>query len=144
MTRGYDDTLAVRGSRLPMMARGSTSRDAERVVVPASNQSGGSTGPMLWRSTGTRTNRRGSGREAAVRAGRAPEHRLSGMADPSRDDVAHLASLARIDLSDAELDTMVGELDVILSSVAQVQQAPVDGVEPMSHPMPIVNVTRPD
>ena len=66
------------------------------------------------------------------------------MADLSRDDVAHLASLARIDLSDAELDRMVGELGQIISSVEAVQQAPIDGVEPMSHPMPIVNVTRPD
>ena len=66
------------------------------------------------------------------------------MADLTRDDVAHLAGLARIDLSDAELDKMVGELGVILESVATVQQAPIEGVEPMSHPMPIVNVTRPD
>lgn len=66
------------------------------------------------------------------------------MADLSRDDVAHLASLARIDLSETELDRMVGELGTIISSVEAVQQAPIDGVEPMSHPMPIVNVTRPD
>lgn len=66
------------------------------------------------------------------------------MSDLTRDDVAHLAGLARIDLSEAELDQMLGELGVILESVAKVQQAPIDGVEPMSHPMPIVNVTRPD
>ncbi|WP_277454881.1 Asp-tRNA(Asn)/Glu-tRNA(Gln) amidotransferase subunit GatC [Janibacter sp. DB-40] len=66
------------------------------------------------------------------------------MVDLSRDDVAHLASLARIDLTDAELDTMVGELGQIISSVEAVQQAPIDAVEPMSHPMPITNVTRPD
>ena len=66
------------------------------------------------------------------------------MPEISRDEVAHLAMLARIDLSDAELDKMVGELAVILESVATVQQAPIADVEPMSHPMPIVNVTRPD
>jgi aspartyl-tRNA(Asn)/glutamyl-tRNA(Gln) amidotransferase subunit C len=66
------------------------------------------------------------------------------MPDLTRDDVAHLAMLARIDLSDAELDKMVGELAVILESVATVQQAPIGNVEPMSHPMPLVNVTRPD
>jgi aspartyl-tRNA(Asn)/glutamyl-tRNA(Gln) amidotransferase subunit C len=60
------------------------------------------------------------------------------------DDVAHLGSLARIALSDAELDRMLGELTVILDSVAVVQQAPTDGVEPMSHPLPLTNVTRPD
>ncbi|MFN8084155.1 MAG: Asp-tRNA(Asn)/Glu-tRNA(Gln) amidotransferase subunit GatC [Dermatophilaceae bacterium] len=62
----------------------------------------------------------------------------------SRDDVAHLAMLARIDLSDAELDRMLGELGVILESVALVQQAPIADVEPMSHPLPLVNVSRPD
>lgn len=62
----------------------------------------------------------------------------------TRDDVAHLASLARIELSEAELDRMLGELTVILDAVALVQQAPTDGVEPMSHPLPLTNVTRPD
>ncbi|MDQ2782587.1 MAG: Asp-tRNA(Asn)/Glu-tRNA(Gln) amidotransferase subunit GatC [Actinomycetota bacterium] len=62
----------------------------------------------------------------------------------TRDDVAHLAALARIDLSEAELDRMLGELTVILDSVALVQQAPTDGVEPMSHPLPLTNVTRAD
>lgn len=62
----------------------------------------------------------------------------------TRDDVAHLAELARIDLSGAELDRMLGELTVILDSVALVQQAPTEGVEPMSHPLPLTNVTRPD
>ncbi|MDN5790486.1 MAG: Asp-tRNA(Asn)/Glu-tRNA(Gln) amidotransferase subunit GatC [Micrococcales bacterium] len=66
------------------------------------------------------------------------------MASLTRDDVAHLAGLARIELSDAELDRMVGELGVILDSVAKVQQAPIEGVSPMSHPMPLTNVTRPD
>jgi aspartyl-tRNA(Asn)/glutamyl-tRNA(Gln) amidotransferase subunit C len=66
------------------------------------------------------------------------------MADLTRSDAAHLAALARIDLSDAELDKMVGELTVILDAVATVQQAPIAEVEPMSHPMPLVNVTRPD
>ena len=66
------------------------------------------------------------------------------MSSLSRADVAHLASLARIDLSEAELDRMLGELTVILEAVATVQQAPTDGVEPMSRPMPLTNVTRPD
>lgn len=62
----------------------------------------------------------------------------------SRADVAHLASLARIDLSEGELDRLGAELPVILDAVAQVQQAPVEGVEPMSHPLPISNVFRDD
>ncbi len=66
------------------------------------------------------------------------------MSHLSRGDVAHLAKLARIELTDAELDRMLGELSVILESVALVQQAPTAGVEPMSHPMPLTNVVRPD
>ena len=66
------------------------------------------------------------------------------MADLTRGDVAHLAGLARIDLSDAELDRMVGELGVILESVAKVQEVAADDIEPMSHPLPLTNVTRPD
>ncbi|MFV0463117.1 MAG: Asp-tRNA(Asn)/Glu-tRNA(Gln) amidotransferase subunit GatC [Nostocoides sp.] len=66
------------------------------------------------------------------------------MPELTRNDVAHLAGLARIAMTDEELDRMVGELGIILSSVATVQQAPIADVEPMSHPMPLVNVTRPD
>jgi aspartyl-tRNA(Asn)/glutamyl-tRNA(Gln) amidotransferase subunit C len=66
------------------------------------------------------------------------------MAELTRSDVAHLAGLARIDLSDADIDTMVGELAVILESVATVQQAPTQDVAAMSHPLPLVNVSRPD
>ncbi|MBK9475466.1 MAG: Asp-tRNA(Asn)/Glu-tRNA(Gln) amidotransferase subunit GatC [Tetrasphaera sp.] len=66
------------------------------------------------------------------------------MSELSRDAVAHLAGLARIDLADAELDRMVGELAVILEAVATVQQAPIGDVPAMSHPLPLVNVTRPD
>lgn len=66
------------------------------------------------------------------------------MPELTRADVAHLAGLARIDLSEAELDTMVGELGVILEAVATVQQAPTESVTAMSHPLPLVNVTRPD
>jgi aspartyl-tRNA(Asn)/glutamyl-tRNA(Gln) amidotransferase subunit C len=62
----------------------------------------------------------------------------------SREDVAHLASLARIDLSPAELDRLAGQLDVILAAVATVQQVAGADVPATSHPMPLTNVTRPD
>ena len=39
---------------------------------------------------------------------------------------------------------MVGELGVILESVAKVQEAGAEDIAPMSHPMPLTNVTRPD
>ncbi|NLX00016.1 MAG: Asp-tRNA(Asn)/Glu-tRNA(Gln) amidotransferase subunit GatC [Actinomycetales bacterium] len=66
------------------------------------------------------------------------------MSELTRADVAHLASLARIDLSEAELDHLSGELAIILESVATVSSAPIEDVEPMSHPLPLVNVSRPD
>ena len=66
------------------------------------------------------------------------------MSSLSRDDVAHLPASPASTLSDAELDKMVGELSVILESVAKVQEAGADDVPPMSHPMPLTNVTRPD
>ena len=62
----------------------------------------------------------------------------------SREEVAHLASLARIDLGPAELDRLAGQLDVILEAVATVQEAVGDDVPATSHPMPLTNVTRPD
>lgn len=62
----------------------------------------------------------------------------------SRQDVEHLAGLARIDLSDAELDHLAAELPAILDHVAVVQQAAGDDVPAMSHPLPVDNVFRPD
>ena len=62
----------------------------------------------------------------------------------SRADVSHLAGLARIDLSEAELDHLAVELPAILEHVAVVQQAAGDDVKAMSHPVPVNNVFRDD
>ncbi len=62
----------------------------------------------------------------------------------TRAEVAHLARLSRIDLSDEELDHLGGQLDVILGSVARVAEVAAQDIPPMSHPVPLVNVTRPD
>lgn len=67
----------------------------------------------------------------------------------SRADVAHLASLARIALSDEELDRLGAELPKILGHVATVTQFVAEAeqagpVEAMSHPQPISNVFRED
>ena len=70
--------------------------------------------------------------------------RLGRMSAISRDEVAHLAMLARIDLNDGELDKLSGELAVILESVVRVSEVAADDVPPMSHPLPLTNVTRPD
>ena len=64
----------------------------------------------------------------------------------TRDDVAHLAGLARIALSDHELDRLAPELSKIVEAVATVSEAleEADDVPPMSHPTPISNVFRED
>lgn len=61
-----------------------------------------------------------------------------------RAEVAHLATLARLGVSDAELDIFAGQLGVILSAVAEVSQVAAADVPPTSHPLPLTNVTRPD
>jgi aspartyl-tRNA(Asn)/glutamyl-tRNA(Gln) amidotransferase subunit C len=66
------------------------------------------------------------------------------MADLTRDDVAHLAGLARIDLSDAELDHLAPQLSVILESVASINGVAGDDVPPTSHAIPLTNVFRED
>lgn len=61
-----------------------------------------------------------------------------------RDDVAHLARLARLSLTDDELDHFGGQLDVILGAVARVAEVAADDVPPTTHAVPVVNVARPD
>jgi aspartyl-tRNA(Asn)/glutamyl-tRNA(Gln) amidotransferase subunit C len=62
----------------------------------------------------------------------------------SRDDVAHLARLARLTLTDGELDSFAGQLDAILAHVSQIQAVDVTGVEATDNPLKELNVTRPD
>ncbi|MGB5952749.1 MAG: Asp-tRNA(Asn)/Glu-tRNA(Gln) amidotransferase subunit GatC [Ornithinimicrobium sp.] len=62
----------------------------------------------------------------------------------SRDDVAHVAMLARIELSGEELDRFAGQLEQIVGWVGQVNEVAADDVPPMSHPLPLANVTRSD
>ena len=66
------------------------------------------------------------------------------MSQISRDDVAHLARLARLALTDAELDSFAGQLDAILTHVSQIQAVDVTGVKPTGNPLADVNVSRPD
>lgn len=62
----------------------------------------------------------------------------------SRDEVAHLARLARLALSDDELGDLAGQLDVILGAVARVGEVAADDIPPTSHPLPLTNVFRAD
>ncbi|GAA4803531.1 Asp-tRNA(Asn)/Glu-tRNA(Gln) amidotransferase subunit GatC [Nocardioides caeni] len=66
------------------------------------------------------------------------------MPEISRDEVAHLADLARIDLDDTELDHLAPQLNVILEAVASISGVAGDDVPPTSHPFPLTNVFRED
>ena len=66
------------------------------------------------------------------------------MSSLSRAEVAKLAKLARIEMTDAELDALSSEFEVILGAVDKIQGAAKSDVPPTSHPLPINNVVRPD
>ncbi len=62
----------------------------------------------------------------------------------TRAEVEHVARLARLALTDDELDALTPELGAILEHAAQVSALDTAGVEPTAHPLPLVNVFRPD
>ena len=62
----------------------------------------------------------------------------------SRDEVAHLARLSRLAVTDAELDMFAGQLDVILQAVARVGEVAAADIPPTSHSVPLTNVLRED
>jgi aspartyl-tRNA(Asn)/glutamyl-tRNA(Gln) amidotransferase subunit C len=66
------------------------------------------------------------------------------MADLSREQVAHLAKLARLALTDAELDHYAQQLGVILDSVAKVTEVAASDIKPTSHAIEMTNVFRTD
>jgi len=58
----------------------------------------------------------------------------------SRDEVLHVAQLARLALTDEEVERLGGQLDAILEAVAKVSELDLSDVEPTSHPLDLVNV----
>jgi aspartyl-tRNA(Asn)/glutamyl-tRNA(Gln) amidotransferase subunit C len=62
----------------------------------------------------------------------------------SRDEVAYVASLARLRLEDDELDTFTEQLCVVLHTAAALNSLDLDDVSPMAQPYPLSNVLRPD
>lgn len=62
----------------------------------------------------------------------------------SRDEVAHVARLAFLDLSEEELDTYTTQLAAVLEHAEDVEALDLAGVAPMAHPLPLRNVFRPD
>jgi aspartyl-tRNA(Asn)/glutamyl-tRNA(Gln) amidotransferase subunit C len=62
----------------------------------------------------------------------------------TRDEVAHLAKLSRLALTEDELDHFAGQLDVIVGAVARVQEVAAVGIPPTTHAAELVNVFRDD
>lgn len=62
----------------------------------------------------------------------------------SDSEVRHVAMLARLALTDDQVDTLRGELNSILGHIGTIQQLDLEGVEPMTHAVPLVNETRED
>jgi aspartyl-tRNA(Asn)/glutamyl-tRNA(Gln) amidotransferase subunit C len=62
----------------------------------------------------------------------------------SRDDVSHVARLARLDLTEDELDRFAGQLSAVLEHAHDVASLDTTGVEPTAHPLPLINVLRDD
>jgi aspartyl-tRNA(Asn)/glutamyl-tRNA(Gln) amidotransferase subunit C len=61
-----------------------------------------------------------------------------------REQVLHVARLARLGLSEEEVETMSRELSGILEHVDRISELDLDGVEPTSHVVELENVLRPD
>ncbi|HET8592619.1 MAG TPA: Asp-tRNA(Asn)/Glu-tRNA(Gln) amidotransferase subunit GatC [Solirubrobacterales bacterium] len=61
-----------------------------------------------------------------------------------REQVLHVARLARLRLNDEELERMAGELSGILEHVERISELDLEGVEPTSHVIALENVLRPD
>jgi aspartyl-tRNA(Asn)/glutamyl-tRNA(Gln) amidotransferase subunit C len=66
------------------------------------------------------------------------------MAAISRAEVAHLARLSRLAVTDDELDMFSGQLDVILNSIARISEVTAADIPPTSHSVPLTNVLRED
>lgn len=62
----------------------------------------------------------------------------------SRDEVAHVARLARLALDEAELDALTGDMDAILAYVDQLNLLETAGIVPTAHAVPMANAFRPD
>lgn len=62
----------------------------------------------------------------------------------TRNEVEHVARLARLELSDSELDTFTAQMDGILAYVEKLKALDTEGIVPTSHAVPMENAFRPD
>ena len=62
----------------------------------------------------------------------------------SAEEVRKVADLARLELTEADVEVMARQLSAIVDYINQLQQVNTDGVEPLAHPLPVQNVFRDD
>jgi len=62
----------------------------------------------------------------------------------TREDVLHVAGLARLELTEGEIERLEGQLSAILEAVGKVSELVLEDVPPTSHPLAVVNVFGPD
>ena len=86
--------------------------------------------------------RRFAGRPGHRRTGTAYDRQVAGSI--SRDDVAHVARLARLDVTDDELERFTVQLAAVVDHFADVAALDTSGVPPTAHPLPLANVLRDD
>jgi aspartyl-tRNA(Asn)/glutamyl-tRNA(Gln) amidotransferase subunit C len=61
-----------------------------------------------------------------------------------KDDVLHVAELARLEIPEGEVEGVQGQLGAILEAVGKVSELDLSDVEPMTHPLDLVNVWAED
>ena len=66
------------------------------------------------------------------------------MAEVTKEDIRHVCKLARLDLSEEEIERVGGELNRIMAHFHELQQLPTQDVPPTSHAIPMRNVYRDD
>jgi len=62
----------------------------------------------------------------------------------TREEVAHVASLARLELSEDQLEHFTSHLGDVLDHASEIESLDLEGVEPTTHPLPLRNVMRDD
>jgi aspartyl-tRNA(Asn)/glutamyl-tRNA(Gln) amidotransferase subunit C len=62
----------------------------------------------------------------------------------SEDEVLHVARLARLELTDEEVERFTDQLSAILEAVAKVSELDLSDIEPTAHPLDVVNVWAED